>query len=431
MRVLVLGASGFIGGHVVAALLAAGHAPVGCVRRPEAWRRRWPGCAAVACDLMRDTAPEAWLPRLAGIDAVVNAAGIFAARGGLAHAKVHVEGPAALYQACRRAGVRRVVHISALGADPDAGTDYAHSKRAAENALAAMDDLEWMILRPSLVYGGAAAGGMGLMRALAAMPGFVPLVGSGEQRVCPVHVDDLARAALRFLAPGAPARLRLDAVGPDAVTLAELLLGLRAWLGLAPARPVAVPSGLVRLACRVGDALGWPTVNGTAWRMLRHGNVADARPLAEAAGFAPRGFAAGLASRPATAQDRAQARLHPVRPLLRWCLGLVWLFSGAVSLLPGGFALGTAALAPLGLGAGAIAAVVVLGAAADLAIGAALLLRRRARLVAWLSLAVMLAYTAAATLVVPERWLDPLGPLLKNLAVLAATLALLAVEDEE
>jgi hypothetical protein len=234
----------------------------------------------------------------------------------------------------------------------------------------------------------------------------------------------------RFVEPDAPAKLRLDAVGAEALSLRDMLIALRAWLGLPPARTVSLPVGFVRLVCALGDLLRWPRVNGTAFRMLRYGNVADARPFAEAAAFAPRGFAAGLAGQPATAQDRAQARLYPVRPILRWSLALVWLLSGVVSLLPGGFALGAATLGPFGLGAMAISTVVILGAAADLAIGIALLLRWRVRLVGWISLAVMLAYTGIATIVTPQHWFDPLGALLKNLAVLGATLAMLALEDE-
>lgn len=429
MRVLVTGASGFIGGHIVAALLAAGHAVVGCVRAPGAWKRRWPGCAAIACDFNRDTAPEIWAPRLAGIDAVVNAAGILSERGGQSHRRIHVEAPAALFEACRRAGVRRVVHVSALGADAAADTDYARTKRAAEEALAA-SDLDWVILRPSLVYGRGAYGGSALMRGLAALPFIVPIVGDGRQGFCPLHIDDLARAICRFLEPGAPVRLRLDAVGPEAKSLREILLALRGWLGLPPARVLPVRLGLVRLACRIGGALGWATVNETALRMLQYGNVADGRAFRDAAGFAPRSLAAGLATQPATMQDRWHARLVPVRPLLRWALALLWLVSGALGLLPSAIAYGSGAMGAAGIPPGLAAAFLYAACAADLAIGAALLLRWRVRVAGALSLALVIGYTLTLTLLTPGLWLDPLGPIVKNIAVLAATLAMLAIEDE-
>jgi uncharacterized protein YbjT (DUF2867 family) len=429
MRVLVTGANGFIGGHVVAALLAAGHEPVGCVRDPEAWRRRWPGRAALPCDFNRDTAPENWRPRLEGIDAVVNAAGILSERGGQSHAKVHVEAPAALFEACRRAGVRRVIHISALGADEAAGTGYARSKRVAEAALAATD-LDWVILRPSLVYGGAAYGGTALMRGFAALPFAVPLVGDGSQRFSPLHMDDLTRAICRFLEPGAPARLRLDAAGPEARTLREILAGMRSWLGLAPARFVRVPVGLAALACRFGDALGWATVNGTALRMLRYGNVADGRAFREAAGFAPRGFAAGLARQPATTQDRWHARLVPVRPALRWLLALVWLVSGGVGLLPASIDYGAGLLERAGVPRAAGAGVLYAACLLDLALGAALLLRWRVKLAGAVALALALGYPFVLTVLAPATWADPLGALIKNLAIAGGTLAMLAIEDD-
>lgn len=429
MRVLVTGASGFIGGHVVAALLGAGHTVTGCVRDPIAWGRRWPGCAARACDFNRDTTPDAWLPRLTGIDAVVNAAGILSERHGQSHAKVHTEAPAALYEACRRAGVRRVVHISALGADEAAGTDYARSKRAAEEALAATE-LDWVILRPSLVYGRAAYGGTALMRGLAALPIAIPLIGDGGQRFCPLHMDDLTRAVRRFLEPGAPARLRLDAAGPEAKTLREILAGLRGWLGLPPARFVRVPVGLAALACRIGDAFGWATVNSTALRMLQYGNVADGRTFREAIGFAPHGFAAGLASQPATTQDRWHARLVPVRPTLRWLLAIVWLVSGAVGLLPASIAYGSGLLEQSGLARPAAAGLLYAACALDLGLGAALLLRWRVKLAGAVALALALGYPLALAVLAPAAWVDPLGPLIKNLAIAGGTLAMLAIEDD-
>jgi uncharacterized protein YbjT (DUF2867 family) len=429
MRVLVTGANGFIGGHVVAALLAAGHAVTGCVRDPESWRRRWSGCAALACDFNRDTSPEIWRPRLDGIDAVVNAAGILSERGGQSHANVHVAAPAALFEACRRAGVRRVIHLSALGADAAAGTEYARSKHAAEEALAATD-LDWIILRPSLVYARAAHGGTALMRGIAALPFAVPLVGDGSQRFCPLHMDDLTRAICRFLEPGAPARLRLDAAGPEAQSLREILEGLRGWLGLRPARLVRVPLGFVALGCRIGDALGWATVNATALRMLQYGNVADGRAFREAVGFAPRGFAAGLASQPATTQDRWHARLVPVRPLLRWLLALIWLVSGAVGLLPASIDYGSGLLEQAGLPRAAGAGLLYVACLLDLAIGAALLLRRRVRLAGAIGIALAIGYPVVLTYLAPAFWNDPLGALIKNFAIIGGMAAMQAIEDD-
>ena len=168
MRVLVTGANGFIGGYIVSALLDAGHQVVGAVRDTDALRARFPDLDALECDLNRDTSIDAWLPRLAGIDAVVNCAGVLQDSPYDSTIGVHARGAAALFTACERAGVRRVVHLSAIGVDRDAPTAFSHSKFEGDKALMARD-LDWVILRPSVVVGRPAYGGSALFRGLAAL----------------------------------------------------------------------------------------------------------------------------------------------------------------------------------------------------------------------------------------------------------------------
>src|SRR5688572_24645177 len=105
MKVLVCGATGFIGRHVTAALLRAGHTVVRGVRRA--------GPGEVAMDYRRDTRVGVWLPRLQGIDAVVNTVGTI--DSGQMEA-IHHDAPVALFDACAKAGISQVIHVSALGA---------------------------------------------------------------------------------------------------------------------------------------------------------------------------------------------------------------------------------------------------------------------------------------------------------------------------
>jgi uncharacterized protein YbjT (DUF2867 family) len=99
-----------------------------------------------------------WTPRLQGVDAVINCAGILQGGRGQSIEAVHHLGPRALFDACVGSGVRRVIQISAISADEAAGTAYASSKKSAEDALRSLD-LEWVILRPSLVYARGSYGG--------------------------------------------------------------------------------------------------------------------------------------------------------------------------------------------------------------------------------------------------------------------------------
>ena len=163
MKVLLFGATGFIGRHVAAHLLCEGHGVVAAVRDVESATRRFPGIEAVRVDLNRMTMPADWTPLLFQIDAVVNCAGILQSGAGqLAHA-IHALAPIALFQACEDAGLQRIVHVSAVSADSDAGTEYAATKKAADDDLRSRN-LQWVLLRPSLVYASGSYGGTSAIR---------------------------------------------------------------------------------------------------------------------------------------------------------------------------------------------------------------------------------------------------------------------------
>src|SRR5688500_11039162 len=162
--VLLLGATGFIGTRLQAALRNAGWEVV-CGVRPGVGV---PGCRCVEVDFTRDHSPEVWLPRLQGIDVVANAVGILRESGALTFEAVHVAAPAALFRACVQAGVRKIVQISALGADAQAVSGYHVSKRRGDDVLASLN-VPWVIVQPSLVFGEGGASAA-LFTRLAALP---------------------------------------------------------------------------------------------------------------------------------------------------------------------------------------------------------------------------------------------------------------------
>lgn len=417
MRVLLAGANGFIGAHVAAALRAAGHTVV------PASRRALPG--GIAVDFNRDTGADAWRPRLAGIDAVVNCVGILQDSGGQSSDAIHHLAPKALFAACVAAGVRRVIHVSAISADADAGTAYAASKLLGEDALRATP-LDWAVLRPSLVYAAGSYGGTSLMRGLAGLPLAIPVVGAGRQPFAPIHAEDLARAMCVLLDRPEPLRITLAPVGPETLTLADILVALRRWLGFAPARLVHVPLGLVRLACRLGDLTGAGPLRTTSLAQLQHGNAAPAEPFIAAIGFTPRRFADALAARPAQVQDRWHARLYFVRPLLTAALALMWLVSGLIGLtVPAATAAALTGLPPALAGAFGIA-----GSLLDLLIALLVAAGRSAARVGALQLAVVAGYTLGLTVAAPGLWLEPFGPLVKNLPIVVAILAWMAIAED-
>lgn len=424
--VLILGASGFIGGAITRAAAKAGWKVRAGARDSASGARRAPQHEWVRAEFSGLTAEAAWLPLLEGVDAVVNCVGVLQEGLGESGSIAHEEGPRALFAACEAAGVRRLVHISAVGADEAAGTAYARGKLAAEQALA-RSSLDWVLLRPSLVVARTVYGGTAMIRGLAAFPGMIPVVG-GNQVVRPVAADDLARLTVEMLEPEAPAQVRLDVGGPQALTLREMLVAYRAWLGLPSAPVVSVPRWAARPLLLFGDLVAWlgwsSSMRSTSLKQLDHDVAGHSDDLAYAG---LRAFDQVLADEPATVQDRWYARLYFVRPAAVLTLGLYWLLSGLVGLGPG-LEAGTRLLEQAGFGGWSRAAVIA-GACMDVALGCTLFLRGWTRTVALLMAAATVGYLVVATIGLPRLWLDPLGPWLKVFPMMALCLFVAATDD--
>ncbi len=417
MRIMVLGAAGFIGRHVIAELLAHGHDVVAVVRRAEGFAESFPDVAVIALDLAKAVEDSDWTPYLDGIDLVVNAAGQL--RGG-AMTAVHLKMPQALYRTATKAGVKRVVLLSAISARHDVPTDYAASKIAGEDALRS-SSLGWTILRPSLVYGDGSYGGTSLMRGIAGLPWIIPVPGQGDFAFTPIHARDLARA-IRVVSEDATfAGKTLDPVGPGRLTLRELLGQMRAWLGFGKARFLPVPMPVMYALGRIGDILGNGPIATNSLVQMVVGNDGDSQAFARAIGFAPRSFDAALRARPALVQDRWHARLFFVAPLLKIALILLWGASALLGLLFGAEQ-SEALVRALGLPVAWADPLRIGGSAIDIGIVALLVFDRRGRWSTFVQIAAVLGYTLVIGLALPQLWLDPLGPLLKNIPILAAIL---------
>ena len=429
MRILLLGATGLIGAAAAARLRGDGHEVIGAARALDPAARRVPVARWVQVDLRAMRRPQDWLPRLDGVEAVVNCAGVLQDSLRDSTAAVHAEAPSALWRACEQAGVRRVVQVSAIGVDRGGVTEFSRSKGAGDAALEA-SGLDWVILRPSVVVGRPAYGGSALFRGLAALP-FLPSVPeAGPLDI--VQLDDVAETIARLVRPDAPARLALELAGPERLSFAQAVAAYRAWLGWRPAREVRVPAGLMALAWRAGDAIAWfgwrPPVRTTARRELVRGAVGDNAEWVRAAGLAPQPLGEALAAAPASVQERWFARLYLLKPLAIGGFALFWIATGLVALGPGW----ERAIAVMQSTAAARWAepAVVGGAFADLVVGSAILFRRTARAALIAALFVSLLYLLLGTTLVPSLWADPLGPMLKMGPMLVFNLLCLAILDE-
>jgi uncharacterized protein YbjT (DUF2867 family) len=425
MRILITGASGFIGSHLLAGLAGPNRRLIGAVRDPAKLKRRFPAIETVFCDFSALLKPADWRPLVDDVDVVINCAGVLQSRGGQRADDIHDKAPRALFDACLKAGVKKLIQISAIGID--SGSEFAATKKAADDHLQSLDT-DWIILRPSLVYGRDTYGGTAMLRALAVCPFAVPApaMATGFQ---PIHVLDLTACVERTLTDRKLDNKILCPCGPEIMTPGEIALAWRAWLGLPPAHVIEIPLKLMAPLAWLGDRFGRGPLAGNALKQIEHGQLADYDAYCRQTGLKPAAMSLHLAREPANTDALWHARLYLLAPLLHVTLILVWAVSGFLGLLlpVERFSEIFANHTPLHEHAEVLARATGL---LDLLIALGLITRFRPPVMFGLQMAMVAGYTIAFTIVAPDLWLDPLGPLLKNLPILALIMCHFIVERQ-
>ena len=290
-KVLILGGTGFVGSHVCQKLALLPLRITLPTRRPE--NAKHLQSLPTVDVLQADVHDEAALARLlAGHDAVVNLVAILHGTEA-AFNRVHVELPQKLARACQTAGVRRVVHVSALGAALDAPSMYQRSKARGEQVLNASMQagaLDLTLLRPSVIFG-AEDKFLNVFAKLQQIFPIIPLAGA-DTRFQPVWVDDVAQAIVQCLQDPQTAGQTFDLCGPAVMTLRQLVefSGKASGIRHGQGRPVfGLPLALGRLqAALMSLAPGEPLMSRDNLDSMAVDNITDGRlPGLAALGITP------------------------------------------------------------------------------------------------------------------------------------------------
>jgi NADH dehydrogenase len=286
-RIAVLGGSGFVGRYVVERLAARGDVvPVGC-RHAESARFLMTFGQVGQIAMLNIAIDDAeLLPAfLTGNDAVVNCVGILAETGPQSFERVHHQGPARLARLAREAGVERLVHISAIGADPRSTSAYARTKAAGEAAVRDAFPTA-TILRPSLVFGPEDQF-FNRFATIAMVSPVLPVIGGGRTRFQPVYVGDVADAVVKCLGDPTTAGRTYELGGPRVYSFRELLELLLEEIRRKRLL-IDVPFGLAAFQARLLSILPRPSLTPDQVELLKRDNVVSSGALTLAAlGIAP------------------------------------------------------------------------------------------------------------------------------------------------
>lgn len=423
MQIFLTGSSGFIGSHLLKALLAHGHTVTCAVRALPALPL--PAVRYVVADFLRSTHPEDWVPLIAGMEVVINTVGIIREHGEQTFETLHTVAPIALFEACMQSHVPLILQLSALGADEQATSHYHCSKKNADDFLERRH-LPAFILQPSLVYGPGGASAS-LFNTLASLP-LLATFGHGRQMVQPIHIDDVTDAILNLLPQRPLATSKIALVGPKAMTLTEYLVSLRQVMQLPAPWIITIPLPIARLAAKLLGCFKQALLDREMFEMLERGNTADASTITTLLRRPPRQVSEFIAPSQVSTL-RQTALLNWILPVLRISLGLVWIITGIISFGIYPVSDSYVLLSRVGV-SGWLAPWMLYGAAAlDVTIGVALLFIRK-KWIWGLQIAVIIAYSALIAWKLPEFMVHPYGPVLKNLPMLAAIWLLYNFEED-
>lgn len=286
--IFITGATGFVGGHLAARLVADGYRIRCLVRRPDHPRAGYLeelGAELAAGDVLK---PASLKAAAQGCGAAIHLVGIIMEPPGVSFRQVHVEGTRNILAAAAAAGIRRYIHMSALGAGPNATTTYFQTKWEGEEAVRA-SGLDYTIHRPSIIYGPGGEFINMLLRQVRLLP-LVPVIGDGNYRLQPVSVHDVAACFSLSLANDHSIGETFELGGPEALTYNEMLqvfcrvLGKRRGL-------VHLPLALVRPVVQLLEkVMRRPPVTTDQLKMLLAGNVCDITRMREQFGIEPVAF---------------------------------------------------------------------------------------------------------------------------------------------
>lgn len=314
-RILIVGGSGFLGRHLTARLCAQNRRVIVPSRRAERARHLLMLPTARLVDLAAADAPG--LESLvAGADAVVNLAGILHGSWGEPYghefAQAHVELPQRIADACAKTGVRRLVHVSALGVSDDptipGPSMYLRSKADGERAIRTAAGVDWTILRPSVLFGPQD----NFLNAFAKLQRIFPVIplARADARFQPVYVGDVAQAIVNALDTPATIGHTYELAGPEVFTLRELVELAGRWSGHPrPVWPLGYTLG--QLQAGILGAMPNPMMSMDNFDSMSVDNVASG-PIAPELGIVPTPLAAVapeyLPQRVRYNEERAQAR---------------------------------------------------------------------------------------------------------------------------
>ncbi|MBI4691297.1 MAG: complex I NDUFA9 subunit family protein [Nitrospirae bacterium] len=281
--IFIAGASGFVGGHLIDALLKGGY-KLRCLARSEKAKQLFKekGIEIVHGDI---TEPETLEGALNGIGLVIHLVGIIQEKGSATFQKVHIEGTKNLVEEARRVGVKHFFYQSALGADRDSWSGYLRTKAEAEN-IVKRSGIPYTIFRPSLIIG-PWDGFTKKLKDMIKMSPIIPIPGTGRSRFQPVYIHDWVKCMLKVIESPDIFKGTFDIGGPQHLTYNEIVTTLSEVMK-AKKPIVHIPMAVMKFGATIAEkTIPFLPVTSDQLKLLETDNICNVDTVEKNFGFKP------------------------------------------------------------------------------------------------------------------------------------------------
>jgi uncharacterized protein YbjT (DUF2867 family) len=271
--IVVTGASGYVGSHIVRRLVETGR-PVRAFVRSRQSAQKEGRLKGLDVDWAEGnvTRPETLSPAIEGASAIIHTVAIAIEKGGRTYEEINYQGTVNVVEATRAAGVQRLINISQLGADSSLPYRFLASKGKAQEYVAA-SDLDWTAFRPSVIWGPEDEFANTFARLVPFSPIIFPIVGGEEAKFQPISVEDLVTCIAKALDEPGTIRKEYEVAGPEVLTLEEIERRTLKAVG-AQRRMVHFPMPILRFVVTLMEALlPAPPVTRSLLELLAVSNV--------------------------------------------------------------------------------------------------------------------------------------------------------------
>lgn len=426
-KIFLAGATGFIGLHILKRLVEQNHSVTCLVRKKSKNKIEKLNFKNVSIVEGEFSSPDSWTHQINDHEIFINAIGIIRETKLLTFKQVHENSPIEAFKKCAEFNIQKVIQISALGSDEKSSSQYHITKKNADDFLKSTN-LNYLILRPSIVYGHGDKS-MSFFSAFSALP--IHLIPShGRFRLSPIFIDDLIFAVNEFVKASndSESKICLDVGGDTIITVKDLFKFLALKQNNKYFIQINIHSQLITLAGKITDLLKKGPISSDEWAMLKRENFCETTQYAQHFNRSPISLNDGIEQVNTFHKPYSFEALSMLFPLLRITIAFIWIYTGVISAFITPKEISIQLLNDVGIFDSTAIFLLYFTSISEIILGLLVLKSKFTNLLSLIQILLIISFTLILSFRTTGFWLDPFGPLSKNIPLLGGIIVLWAYE---